>query len=70
VAGLTVGIRAARRAPPELAAPALVGILWLLVAAGVWNGLGLVAGIPLDALTWMSFGLIAAAAAGVARARP
>jgi hypothetical protein len=70
VGGLVVGVRAARRAPPELAVPALVGVLWLLVAAGVWNGLGLVAGIPLDALTWLSFGLIAAAAAGVARAVP
>jgi O-Antigen ligase len=69
VSGLVVGVRAARRAPPELAVPALAGILWLLVAAGVWNGLGLVAGIPLDALTWLSFGLIAASAAGVARAR-
>ena len=69
VSGLIVGVRAARRAPPELAVPALAGILWLLVAAGVWNGLGLVAGIPLDALTWLSFGLIAASAAGVARAR-
>jgi O-antigen ligase len=69
VSGLVVGVRAARRAPPELALPALAGVLWLLVAAGVWNGLGLVAGIPLDALTWLSFGLIAASAAGVARAR-
>ena len=68
-AGLTLGVRAALRAPPELAVPALAGVLWLLVAAGVWNGLGLVAGIPLDALTWLSFGLIAAAAAGVDRAR-
>ena len=67
--GLVLGVRAALRAPSELAVPALAGLLWLLVAAGVWNGLGLVAGIPLDALTWLSFGLIAAAAAGVARAR-
>src|SRR2546423_10244186 len=69
VSGLVVGVRAALRAPPELAVAALAGLLWLLVAAGVWNGLGLVAGIPLDALTWLSFGLIAAAAAGAARAR-
>ena len=69
VSGLVVGVRAALRAPPELSVPALAGLLWLLVAAGVWNGLGLVAGIPLDALTWLSLGLIAAAAAGVARAR-
>ena len=69
VSGLVLGARAALRAPPELALPALAGLLWLLVVAGVWNGLGLVAGIPLDALTWLSFGLIAACAAGVARAR-
>ena len=36
---------------------ALVGVGWLLVAAGVWNGLGIVPGIPLAALTWLGFGL-------------
>ena len=69
VCGLVTGVRAALRGPPELALLALVGLLWMLVAAGVWNGLGLVAGIPLDAVTWLSFGVVAAAAAGVARAR-
>ena len=39
---------------------ALVGIAWLLVAAGVWNGLGIVPGIPLAALTWLGFGLVSA----------
>jgi hypothetical protein len=39
----------------------VAGLLWFLVAAGVWSGLGLVAGIPLDAATWMGLGLIAAA---------
>jgi O-antigen ligase len=68
VCGLVLGLRAALRAPPELALVALVGVGWMLVAAGVWNGLGLVAGIPLDAVTWLSFGLIAAAAAATARA--
>lgn len=56
-AGLILGIRTALRAPPEGLAPAAVGLLWILVAAGVWNGLGLVAGIPLDALTWLGVGL-------------
>ena len=51
------------------AVPSLVGLLWLLVAAGVWNGLGLVAGIPLDALTWLAVGMIGAAAAWTADAR-
>lgn len=40
-----------------------VPILWLLVAMGVWIGLGLVAGIPLVGLTWLAIGLAAAAAA-------
>jgi O-antigen ligase len=38
-----------------------VPILWLLVAMGVWIGLGLVAGIPLVGLTWLTVGLAAAA---------
>jgi O-Antigen ligase len=68
-AGLVLGVRAALRGPPDLTLVALGGLLWLLVAAGVWNGLGLVAGIPLDALTWLAFGLVAAAAAGTVRGR-
>lgn len=34
-----------------------VGLAWLAVAAGVWAALGIVAGIPLDALTWLAVGL-------------
>ena len=67
VSGLVLGLRAAVRGPPEIGFVALLGVLWILVAAGVWNGLGLVAGIPLDALTWLSFGTVAAAAAQTAR---
>jgi O-antigen ligase len=52
VAALWIGIRGA--ASSSLA---LVGVAWLLVAAGVWNGLGIVPGIPLAALTWLGFGL-------------
>ena len=40
---------------------ALVGALWLLLAAGLWSALGLVTGIPLAALTWIALGLVAAA---------
>jgi O-Antigen ligase len=61
--GIASGVRSALRAPPAALAPALVGLLWLLVACGVWNGLGLVAGIPNEALTWLALGMIGAAAA-------
>jgi O-antigen ligase len=43
-------------------ASAGVPILWLLVSMGIWIGLGLVAGIPLVGLTWLSIGLAAASA--------
>ena len=49
---LVTGVRGARTTPL-----ALVGVAWLLVASGVWLGLGLTAGIPLAALTWIGFGL-------------
>ncbi|HEY3920829.1 MAG TPA: O-antigen ligase family protein [Gaiellaceae bacterium] len=39
-----------------------ISLGWILVAVGTWTGLGIVAGIPLDAVTWFGFGL-----AGVAR---
>jgi hypothetical protein len=39
---------------------ALVGALWLLLAAGLWTAQGLVTGIPLAALTWIAVGLVAA----------
>jgi O-antigen ligase len=58
LAFLLVPLRAAWRAGAAGAVP----ILWLLVAMGVWIGLGLVAGIPLVGLTWLGIGLAAAAA--------
>jgi hypothetical protein len=36
----------------------VVGLAWLLACAGVWAGLGIVAGIPILALTWIAFGLV------------
>jgi O-Antigen ligase len=66
---VVVGTRAVLRAPPGAVVGTAAGLLWLLVAAGVWNGLGLVAGIPLDALTWFGVGLIGAAAAWTADGR-
>ena len=60
---LSVAARTAVRGPPDASAEAIVGLLWLVVAAGVWTALGLVAGIPLDALLWLAVGLTVAAAA-------
>ena len=45
------------------APPGAVATFGLLAAMGVWGGQGLVAGIPLDAVTWLAFGLAATAAA-------
>ena len=52
-AAVAAGIRGLRSSPA-----ALVGLGWLCVAAGVWTGIGLVAGLPLEALTWIAFGLV------------
>ena len=38
---------------------AVIGVLWTLAVAGLWIAQGIVAGLPLDALTWLSFGLAA-----------
>ena len=43
-----------------LGAVALIAAGWILVAVGTWNAIGIIAGIPLDALTWLGFGLAAA----------
>ena len=42
--------------PPE----ALLGLLWLCVVVGVWNGLWFIGGNPFDALIWLAFGFVAA----------
>jgi O-antigen ligase len=52
--GIVKGVRGIRSSPVALA-----GLGWLLVTAGVWTGIGLVPGLPLDALTWIAFGLVA-----------
>jgi hypothetical protein len=49
---LAVGLRGVASSPV-----ALVGVAWVLAAAGVWIGLGIVPGIPLAALTWLGVGL-------------
>jgi O-antigen ligase len=67
--GLLVGGRAGLRAPPQAAVPGLIAVAWLFVAAGIWTAVGLVAGLPLDALLWLALGLAAAAAGGARLAR-
>jgi O-antigen ligase len=52
-AALAVGIRALG------STGATIGVLWTLVVAGLWIAQGIVAGLPLDALTWIAFGLAA-----------
>jgi hypothetical protein len=68
--GILLAGRVVLRGPPDDAAGGLVAALWLLVAAGVASALGLVAGIPLDALVWLSAGLAVTAAAGIRRVEP
>ncbi len=46
----------------------LVAAGWILVAAGTSNAIGIIAGIPLDAVTWLGFGLAVVAAGTAARA--
>ena len=38
------------------AAPALLGLLWVALLVWLWTAQGYIAGIPLDALTWLAFG--------------
>jgi len=45
------------------APPGAVASFSILAAMGIWGGQGLVAGIPLDAATWLAIGLGATAAA-------
>jgi hypothetical protein len=45
------------------APPGAVATFAILSAMGLWGGLGLVAGIPVDALMWLAFGLAATARA-------
>lgn len=59
VAALMVGLRAALRAPPDAARAATVGIVSIVILLGFWLAQGLVAGIPLDAMTWLAFGTVA-----------
>lgn len=57
IIGLVLAFKGVRVNP--FAALAATGMI--LVAAGTWNAEGIVAGIPLDALTWIGLGLAATA---------
>jgi O-Antigen ligase len=51
--GIVVALRQARK--PSFLALSAAG--FILVAAGAWNAVGIIAGIPMDAVTWIGFGL-------------
>lgn len=55
-AGLWPGLVTALRGPAVAAFPAVLGVLWLVLALGLWTAQGMIAGIPLDAITWLGFG--------------
>jgi hypothetical protein len=55
--GLVLAFKGVRPNPYS----ALVATGFILVAAGTWNAEGIVAGIPLDAVTWLGLGLAATA---------
>jgi O-antigen ligase len=57
VAAFAVALVLALRAPPAAAFLGLVATCWILVVIGSWNDFGIVAGIPIQALTWLGFGL-------------
>jgi O-antigen ligase len=57
LATLRLLVRVAARGPPELVWGAIVGTGWLLFALAVFTGSGLLPGLPVDALLWLSIGL-------------
>jgi hypothetical protein len=59
-AGLFLALAGSLRGPPEHGA---LAAFVLVLALGLWGAQGLVAGLPLDALTWLGLGLAVAAAA-------
>ena len=63
VTGLVIALRLAWRR----SFTGLVAAGFILVAAGALNAIGIVAGIPLDAVTWLGLGLAGAAASLAAR---
>lgn len=65
-AGVWLAVRAVRRGAAPAAELGLVALVIVLGTLGIWSAEGLVAGIPLDAVTWIGMGL-AVAATGAGR---
>jgi len=63
---LVLAGRVAWRGPPASAPTAALALYLLLLCDGLWTAVGLVAGLPLDALTWLAVGTAAVAAADAA----
>jgi O-antigen ligase len=59
LATFATGLVIALRSTGRVGFVALVAASWIVVAAATWNALGIVAGNPLQALTWLGFGLAA-----------
>jgi O-antigen ligase len=62
VGTFAVALGLALRAPPAALYLGVVAAGWILIAIGSWNAFGIVAGIPMQAVTWFGFGLAAATA--------
>ena len=56
VTGIVLGLR---RVGSDAALAGVLGVALILAVAGLWIGEGIVAGLPLSAMTWLGFGLAA-----------
>ena len=57
--GLWRGTEGALSGGRTVAFPAALGLFWIVLALGLWTAQGIIAGIPLDALTWLGLGTVA-----------
>ena len=60
--------RSARAAVRVGSATALLGLLWTALLIWLWTAQGYIAGIPIDALTWLAFGFAATRLSSSSRA--
>jgi hypothetical protein len=54
--GLWLAGRQALFATSDLAFAGMLAAVWLVTSLGLWSAEGLIAGVPLDAMTWLAFG--------------